>query len=147
MLHFIGSRRQHIVNQYGIIGVRYVKLATNAEECCFAYLLYPRSLIFVKKYSLMSCAEQQPRSAIMSQQVLKAAAPVLKRMPLAALLPGQARSTAEILHQKHQEDDAKTSNVDASVSTDPAEAPQAQTVLRVRSYQLSCPAKSAKFWA
>ncbi|KAL3137270.1 hypothetical protein ABBQ32_006816 [Trebouxia sp. C0010 RCD-2024] len=64
----------------------------------------------------------------MSQQVLKAAAPVLKRMPLAALLSGQTRSTAEILHQKHQEDDAKI--VDASASNCPAEAPRTQTVLK-----------------
>lgn len=56
----------------------------------------------------------------------------------------QARSTAEILHQKHQEDDKKTSNVDASVSTGSTEAPRTQTVLRVRSYQPSGAAKSVE---
>ena len=49
----------------------------------------------------------------------------------------QARSTADILHEKHQEDDAKIAHVDASASAGPAEAPRTQTVLRVRSYRLS----------
>lgn len=59
----------------------------------------------------------------------------------------QARSTAEILHQKHQEDDAKVANVDASVSAGPAEAPRSQTVLRVRSYQLSFLSELSRTWA
>ena len=92
----------------------------------------------------------------MSQQLLKAAAPVWKRMPFAASLTSnqvwnlslklvivgcdhfpvsfsvlfQARSTAEVLYHKHQED-TKVALGDVAVSSAPQEAPRAQTVLKV----------------
>ena len=96
----------------------------------------------------------------MSQQLLKQAAPVLKRMPLPASLLSsqvqrcvagnlfaarsqhprlvfalQARSTAEILHKKQQEDSVKLSGLDESLNAGPADAPRAQTVLKVRSFE------------
>ncbi|KAL0044467.1 hypothetical protein WJX82_008225 [Trebouxia sp. C0006] len=77
----------------------------------------------------------------MSQQVLRAAAPVLKRMPFAAsLTSSQVRSTAEILYDKHQED-TKLTQAGAAVKLFLEEAPRSQTVIKTFSLHIGADLK------
>ncbi|DBA92643.1 hypothetical protein WJX77_012298 [Trebouxia sp. C0004] len=77
----------------------------------------------------------------MSQQMLKAAAPILKRMPFAAsLTSSQVRSTAEILYDKHQQD---TQITQASTAVKPfaEEAHRPQTVIKTFSLHIGADLK------